>query len=256
MGVAPLVWLGYIGEDGFGGRARWWTFQQGTNQSLSEPTGQGMNGVVANSAAPLGLSVGPASAMTVTSKLNLEVADLEALNDVRAGSWDLLFAGGLRIARVAQGYNAFIPQSNANQVLSSNTFEGAGPTVALEARRPLGEWGLSLYASARGSLVFGSAHQFVTQPDQNQAAVDHRDYGLPIGELELGLEYGKDVGKSRLFGQVALVGQQWFGGGSASRSSVNVLPGGGVGPAPAPPSYSVDSDFDFLGLSIRFGVNY
>lgn len=252
MDVAPLVWLGYMGENGLGARARWWYFRQGSDQSVTEPTGQGGNGVLVFSAAPLGLSLINAQTMIATSKLEVQVGDLEALDDIRTDNWDLLLAGGVRLASISQTYNAFVPQSFMNAVLSTNYFQGIGPTLALEARRALGTTGLSLYASGRGSLVYGSAHQVATVPDQQETAQDHRDLGMAIGEAELGIEFGRNFGGSWLFGQVALVGQEWFGAGSASRSSVNVLPGGGfVGAA-----YTGDSDLAFLGLSIRLGLNY
>lgn len=259
MQAAPEVWLGYIGEDGLGARARWWYFRQGTDQSVAG-TAPGVNGLQVFTAAPLGLSFlsvpsassSGAPAVVVTSKLELQVGDVEAVYDMKACGWDLLLVGGVRLAWIDQTYNAYVPRGGNNTLLSSSTFGGAGPTLALEARRPLGIFGLGLYARGRGALVFGSAHQIATVPDQNVAANDHRDVGMPISEAEVGLEYGRALGRSRLFGQVALVGQEWFGAGSASRSSVNVVPGGGfVGAA-----YSGDSDISLLGLSIRLGVNY
>jgi hypothetical protein len=75
---------------------------------------------------------------------------------------------------------------------------------------------------------------------------------MPVADAELGLEYRRTVGGSHFFGQVGLVGQQWFGAGSASRSSIDVIPGGAFSGS----SYVGDSDIAFLGLSIRLGVNY
>src|SRR5262249_54263387 len=37
VSAAPLVWLGYVGEDGLGGRVRWWGFRQGTSQTVFLP---------------------------------------------------------------------------------------------------------------------------------------------------------------------------------------------------------------------------
>jgi hypothetical protein len=250
--VAPLVWLGYLTEEGLGGRARYWYFRQGTNQTQMSSPSSGANGVLAFSAAPLGLALINGQGINVTSKLEVQVADLEGLNDLHAGNWDILLAAGVRLLRIEQGYNAFIPQSNLNTLLSGHSFQGAGPTLAMEARRPLGESGLALYGSARGSLVFGSAHQNASVPGLNESALDHRDRTLPIGELEVGVEYGRSVGHSRVFGQVALVGQDWFGAGNASRSTVNSVPGGALTGA----GYTGDSDIAFFGVAFRVGVNY
>jgi hypothetical protein len=60
------------------------------------------------------------------------------------------------------------------------------------------------------------------------------------------------VGPALLFGQVALVGQDWVGAGGASRSSIAGIPGGGIMPG----SYVSDSDLYFFGVSFRIGVNY
>lgn len=122
----------------------------------------------------------------------------------------------------------------------------------MEARRTLGDTGLSLYGSARGSILFGSGHQKAAIPDRNVEAQDHRDLGMPVGEAELGLAYGRNVGASHFFGQIALVGQEWFGAGSASRSSTDVIPGGAFSTS----SFVGDSDIAFLGLVIRLDVNY
>lgn len=256
MEAAPEIWLGYISEGGLGARARWWYFREGTDQMA---TGDG-NGIMVFSAAPLGLSFlnagqanpGGAGVMEVTSKLEVQVEDFEAVYDLKACGWDLLLAGGLQLTWIDQTYNAFVPRSGNNVLLSSNTFDGIGPTLALEARRPFGDTGLKLIAKARGSMVFGSGHQIALVPDQNVVANEHRDTSISIGEAELGVEYGLSMGRSRLFGQLTFVGQQWFGAGSASRSSVNVIPGGGfVGAA-----NTTDSDITFLGLAIRLGMNY
>ena len=81
---------------------------------------------------------------------------------------------------------------------------------------------------------------------------------MPIGELEGGVEYGQTVGRSWLFGQVALVGQEWFGAGSASRSSTDIIPGGkaSVSSNFSTTSHVGDSDLAFFGLLLRAGVNY
>lgn len=74
---------------------------------------------------------------------------------------------------------------------------------------------------------------------------------LPVGELELGLEFGRSMGSSRVFGQIALVGQQWWGAGSASRGSVVYSLG-----VPTSSNTVADSDLGFFGLACRLGVNF
>jgi hypothetical protein len=270
MGVAPLFWLGYMGESGLGARARWWYFRQGTDQTLVSPPSPANSNFVIISAAPLGIQVfsntdqGLSTAFAVTSNLQLQVADLEAFQNLQAGQWDFLLAGGLRLAHINQHYNVFSGDSNGEAalwrtILSGHSFHGAGPVLAVEARRPLGGTGLSLYGNARGSLLFGSATQSsqflanaLRNDDANPSVVsDHRNRVIPVAELEAGLEYRVAVGVAEWFGQVTLVGQDWLGAGNASRSANFAFPGGfpvgGTGE---------DNDIGFLGLGLRFGVNY
>ncbi|MBY0523270.1 MAG: hypothetical protein K2R98_07720 [Gemmataceae bacterium] len=297
MAVAPLVWLGYVNDDGFGGRVRWWTFREGTSQTMNLPPfvgdifignttaipGNPSHPVIAvtgtqatvSSAAPLGLqsfgnTVGiqhgaEATSFTVTTELYLQVGDLEAVQDFQAGGCDFLIAGGVRLAKINQTYNAYDAQSGSPLALrtlqSSYNFKGIGPTLALELRRPIADSSLSLYGTARGSIVFGDAQQnasFTGQELRNddpnpQFATQHRVRAIPTGELEAGVEYGRTVGSSRLFGQIGLVGQEWFGAGSASRSTnatVQTTLRPVLGGAP------IDSNIAFLGVSFRIGFDY
>ncbi len=191
--------------------------------------------------------------------------DLEGLQEVEYRGWDFVFSAGVRLARLAQDYNFYnLQPASANPVvfrnlLSSNNFEGAGPVLAVEARRPLGGSGLALVGNARGSVVFGSAQQnalfggtVLRNTDANpQFASEHRGRALPACELELGVEYGRTVGRSRLFGQVLLVGHDWLGAGNASRSAqTSFREGAPIGGA------DDDSDIGFFGVAFRVGVHY
>jgi hypothetical protein len=286
LNVAPLVWLGYEGVDGFGGRVRYWYLDQGTSQtaSLAPFSGQAENPdnpVVVNgtlvtltSATPLGLQafgdtlsmITPEStSLAVTTRLEVQVLDLEAFQRFRTGPWDFVLSGGVRLAQVDQTYNAYDNQNNNpvefRTLASSYYFQGAGPVLALEIRRALGNSGLTAYASARGSVVIGSAQQdasfggpMLRNDDPNpQFATQHWDRGLPIGELEFGFEFDRRVGPVELVGQIALVGQDWFGAGNSSRSTPAT-------PGPTPNlvegGIPVDSDITFFGLALRLGVEY
>ncbi|MFO0843409.1 MAG: hypothetical protein U0797_13585 [Gemmataceae bacterium] len=277
--LAPVVWLGYVAESGLGGRARYWSFRAGTDQSVKLPPSPGPVLSTVFSATPLGLQgfgdtlfqpnqhgrgVVEPTAVSITSKLDLQVVDLEALQEARAGDWDFLLSGGARLARVAQSYNFFNLQPTANPLvlralLSSHVFDGAGPVLAVEARRPLCDCGLTFYGGARGAFLFGRAKQdagfggtTLRNDDANpQTASERRDRGMAVFDLELGLEYGGEVCGSWVFGQVAVVGQDWLGAGNASRSAGNTFrEGAPVGGAPQ------DSDIAFFGLAVRLGVNY
>jgi hypothetical protein len=247
MDLAPLTWLGYLTDGGWGGRARYWYLREGSDQTAAPSAAPGTT-VAIESASPLGLSLFKSQIMNVTSELAMQFLDLEAIDYVRAGRWELLLSGGIRLMRVDETYNAY----NFFSLLSKRNFQAVGPTFGLEAHRPFGASGLALYLSTRGSVVIGSANEVATIPNLHVTTQDHQDRGVPIAELEVGLEYDRPVGHARLFGQIAFVGQDWFGVGNASRSTIHMIsggdfPGGG---------YNVDGDIDLLGVCFRLGVSY
>jgi hypothetical protein len=291
LGVAPLVWLGYLGEDGLGARARYWSFTQDTSQTVGLAPFTGTytvkidhghrvialtSGVLATvtSAAPLGLQAfgdtlglqhgREGTVFTVTTKLAPQILDLEAIQDFRVGSWDFLLSGGVRLGRLDQEYNASDFQSASLRelriLLSTYRFQGAGPVVAAEARLPISAESLFFYGSTRGSALFGSANQDASfggqelrNEDPNpQVASDHHARLLGIVELEFGLEYRQAVGPTHVIGQIGVVGQDWLGAGNASHS-VNLTT---VNSPPAQGGAVSESDMALFGLAFRLGVTY
>jgi len=291
MSMAPLVWLGYVNDAGLGIRASGWGFQQGTSQSIALApfagqfrigTSGGQTVIVADgtletvtSATPLGLQAfgdtlsiqhGPeATVLTVTTKLAVQVYDLEAIQRYENPTWTFLVSGGARYVRLSQTYNAYDFQSTSAAELrtlsSTYDFDGVGPTLAFELHRRIADSALAIYGQGRASIVFGSAQQnasFSGQELRNndpnpQFATQNRDRAIPILDFEAGLECGRALGRAWLFGQVGVVGQEWFNAGSASRSTMLNVPGVArptLGGAP------LDSNLAFLGLTFRVGLNY
>jgi hypothetical protein len=270
MQASPEVWLGYISDSGLGGRLRWWYFREDSSQFFSPS-----NDISAASADPLGVGalhipVGPpfsglAQTLNVTSKLELQVWDLEALQAAQLGGFDLLFSGGVRLAHIDQQYDAYLgihvpagplgppfPVQLTNGILSGHSFTGAGPLASLEARRPLGNSGFALYGLARGSVLIGSGRQTVTAaefaspaslggPVVSAVNSQHQDPVIPVGEFEVGAEFGRTVGRARLFGQLGFVGQMWWGAGNASNTDTVT---------------SNVQNLGFFGLAVRAGINY
>jgi hypothetical protein len=256
--VTPLVWLGYLDDNGWGGRARYWCIQQGTEQAAegSAPS-TGGTGSAVFSAAPLGLQVQAFAneQLIVTSKLDLQLLDLEAVRNFRAAGCDFLVCGGVRLARIKQTYNAFLGTEGKaiDSVQSEHKFEGAGPVLASEVRYALGDSAFALVGKARGAMLFGDARQNAFLESQHSSGSDTREKGMLVGEVDLGVEYGWEIGGAYCFGQVALVGQNWFGAGGASRATPEVVPGGGFD---ARGSFVQDSDIAFLGVAFLLGMNY
>lgn len=289
--AAPIVWLGYENDDGFGARIRAWGFQEGTSQTavlppfdgpyrISQANGQTVivasgNLNTISSAAPLGLQAfgdtlsiqhGPeATAFNVTTKLAMYVGDLELTQRLHGQKWTFLFSGGVRYANIDQTYNAYDAQSTGpaelRTLISAYRFQGVGPTLALEMRRPIADCGLGIYGLCRGSMVFGGAEQtaaFFGQELRNddpnpQYASQNRNRGIPIVDFELGTEFRRPLGCTSAFGQIGVVGQQWFNAGSASRSS-NMNPSTTLRPVLG--GAPIDSNLALLGLTFRVGLDY
>lgn len=250
MEAAPLMWLGYVGECGLGVRARYWYFREGTNLTLMDPPAR------AETASPLGLNliVLPGRPLNVTTKFEMQSADIEALQNLHTGCWDFVLTGGIRLARIAQSYNAFIDRGPGSvaTLLSNHSFNGVGPTLAAEVHRPLGQTNIGLYGNGRASILFGSASQTASIEEDRAFGIDHRNRSMLVGELEVGVEYRRAMCRSAVFGQIGLVGQDWFGAGSASRASNQVITGGDLNTA----SNTIDSDIALFGLVCRIGLNY
>lgn len=256
ISAAPLIWLGFMNNDGLGVRGRWWSFRQSTDQTFD--FGPGNGGLAALSAEPLGSGLyvqsGQPYSMEVTSKLELQVVDLEVFQDTTFCNWNFLFAGGVSYGDIMQDYGANLAPFtiHGSPVNSHTSFVGFGPVLALEARRPVGCCGLNIYGSTRTRILYGNRSQIVSGGDELHGnAVAYENGLVAVEELELGLEYARTVGKSRLFGQIAMVGQEWFGGGNSSNSSFS-------GPKTSITQFSTQdtSNFGLFGLAFRLGLNY
>lgn len=271
LNVTPVVWLGYVSECGWGVRTRWWLFDQESGGSI---TGDPNTMII--SAAPGGLSIRTPSfisspilqsaldsnsSMCVNSNLKLDVWDFEAIKETELGRWGLLFAAGVRYAHLSQNYRAFqafqgefnpppgvlIPSfflHEVQQLSSGHNFSGAGPTLAIEAKRPIGNSRFSLFANLRGAMLFGDSKLQVGRVTQTGALGQNvavttfqsaHDTVLPVAELEMGVEYSRNWGQVRPFVRTGLVAMTWFDAGSAS---------------------SLAGDLGFLGLSVTAGLNY
>jgi hypothetical protein len=278
---SPLVWLGYVTPDGLGARVRWWRFSEASSQQTGfgpSVTPASVPGVpftttTIGAAEPFGLEfieldstdlpgvlVGPGT-VTAAEELRLNVWDFEATEDFSCGNWRGLVAFGARYAAMANTYLAtgslvMVSPTGATttltETLGSHTdFNGIGPTLAVELRRCLGGPRLSIFASARGALLFGTTRQGGFDVNElarvNPAGVlvsdrtgqdttfhDHQQ-AISVGEVELGAEWSRCFGSFTPFVRAAVVGQTWMEVGTAT---------------------DVDGDLDFIGLSLTAGVNF
>ena len=116
--------LAYRSSQGLGIRGRYWSY----NNSV-------------DFAAPFQPAV---------MSINAEAADVDLTQLANLGRWQLESNAGVRYGKF--GYHS--PIEAAFGVGDVN-FQGFGPTLALNTRRPLGQTGFCLVGNLRGSLLFG-----------------------------------------------------------------------------------------------------
>lgn len=231
--VAPKAWASYTGDDGFAVRGSWWrldstlafTAQQLPTQTIAIP-----NNNLGNLS--LGaLAVGQFRDIIADSRLLMDVWDIDFTQTCQHGCWTLTGGFGLRYTRLAQSFNAYVNRVGlaagfeTSSFHSANVFEGLGPQGLIEARKTLcSDWGLGVFASARGGILFGEnrlASQAFTRSNDGvieTVTINRRgnvnDDSLPFVELEAGVEWAKDCGWVTPFLRASVVGQHWFGAGS------------------------------------------
>lgn len=196
--ASPRFWLGYVGDCGLGWRIRWWEFNHTLNGESFEIV-SGLNVLVES-----------------LGGLEVEALDVEMTQEIDLGLWDMTVGGGVRYGRTehvtAQLYDDVLMAAFDDLAISSD-FDGFGPTLFAEMRRPVGCNGFAFVGNMRASLLFGE--------DKFAAAIDDTDDGLllvetaqdnVVGVLEaqLGGEYSSDIGcGTRVFARGMAEGQLW-----------------------------------------------
>lgn len=249
---AQAYWLGWSGPGGLGLRGRYFNFEESsqtltTNSDLGRiqpPANLILGGGVANFGSPgIFLTNGfGKDFLTFSSDLRVQSFDLEATLDVRRGDWFMQLAVGGRYLELAQGYRALLTNdgggigSELQALTVARNFTGGGPTIAFQANWQLAQTNFSLFGNVRGSLLVGrstqnlSVLQSISDPGNvvggNQVstptAASSQQTVLPVAELEVGLEYGFNLGRAHTFIRGAVVNQTYFDAGSASQSDGNL----------------------------------
>jgi hypothetical protein len=259
--IAPAGWLGWSGPNGVGLRGRYFHFDhnsEGARISLDPATA-----VTATIQPPAGLSpvlgtpprgfqspgillqdARGIDNLAFSSELKIQTIDGEATYLHEGGRfWALLSAGG-RYLQMNQGYHGVLvniideANSEISFLESGQNFYGAGPTLSGQAAWRIGNSGLAVFGSARGSFLVGSSRQNTAFSERivdsfsgnqtNLAITQSRVHStLPIIELEGGLEYARAVGRTRMFVRAAAVDHVYFDAGSASSRDGNLSLFGG-----------------------------
>jgi len=241
--VAPGFWLGYVSERGWGVRGRWFQFDHDSFASYAAAPGETVRVV---SSLPLG-NVAINGTLSASSDLAINVGDFQATCSYDTAFWSHLLGVGVRYTHMSQDYRASVSNAATRiDVTSGHNINAAGPSFSLETKRRIGESGFAVYGQAHGAILFGRANEIYTAVNNGVAQEFSRNQTdvLPVGELEIGGEYSRNIGRACLIVQAGFAGQVWWGGGNASNLDA-------IGPSSA-----TNNNFGFLGLAIRAGVRY
>ena len=150
--ITPRVTFGWVGEDGFGARVRYWEYDHAT------PANEG----------------GDSNLSVDTYICDFELFETFALND----NWIVEFAGGLRYNQ----FEEFMTDDGDNRI---NRFSGLGGLVSGELRRMIGAQS-AVFGRARGAMIMDDKRIFNndTPPIQNVVLGD-----VTVGMLELAIGY-------------------------------------------------------------------
>jgi major outer membrane protein len=267
--VAPAAWLGWSSQCGFGFRARYFQFDNDSEDvsgsltavearttTITPPTGLSpLVGVPPRGLQSPGVFLSGGlgqDQLTAGSDLEIRTVDGEATYAHECCHFGLLVSIGGRYLHMHQNYHAAlvnIPFPGFSEISSLNAnhnFEGGGPTSSLTARWQIGHSGLAVFGTARGSLLIGTSRQTAVFTENiadpvngnqlNQASNQANDnVVIPVGELEGGLEYSRPLGRTRLFVRGAAVNQTYFDAGSSS---------------------SKDGNLSLFGAQVSVGFNY
>jgi hypothetical protein len=238
--AAPRIWLGNVGANGFGGRVRWWFFDEDSSTETFTSTANSLASfdVILPSAKDfedphLGLTthVGlVGDTLTATSNLRAYTLDADVMQQFEACHWIINLGGGLRDLSVVQTFSGVaihvadvgrsIPATRDTFNLT-NRFDGVGPSVFAELKRPFCCSGLALVANVRASEVFGSptvramqVNGIGKEPITQTWDLAPQTSALSLTELQLGAEWARDLGRSSLFAQALWEAQYWINTGN------------------------------------------
>lgn len=210
------VEVGYLGgTDGFGWRARYWQFDSSTSFDANSSAG-----LVDDEGAILWTSTGgggniiglvDVDTATMTQSIETDVLDLELQRQLAK---PLKFSGGVRYAKISQGYFADTDEGIA---MGDIEFEGVGPTLASELVMPVRRTGLSIFCNGRGSLLFGNQNFRATDDDGGRTLLIESDAHLATSlDFQLGGEYRFSQG---FYFRTGVESQYWANVGSPNPSA-------------------------------------
>lgn len=176
----------------------------------------------------------PPDRLSFTNSLEFDFWDFDAtFSDLRIGRWELTAFGGMRYAYVRQTYDSFATGLPPQQLLSSQSFNGFGPTAGVEAQRPFGTLGLAAYGKVRFAFLFGAdehasrGETLGTIPplalSTNDDASARQRYA-PWVDLEMGVQWARRVGPVELCAHTGVFTTTFpLGSGPSGNGNIGLL---------------------------------
>ena len=238
MSYAPRLWVSFTAESGIGGRVRWCRFDRDANElqvvNPVLPLGSTTLFQSISSTSPL-MAISPSTALpgvnsiqtqgvpgnndqlSFRSNLSIEMWDVDGtFSGLGTEQWSFELFGGLRFAKIRQGYTANSVGTIPQFLTSAQSYEGVGPTIGLNGRRRFGGTGISAYGVGRITFLFGEDEHVSSGlnigliPDFTYAFHDNRSSReriLPVIDIEMGVEGTQPIGDLEAFARVGVFSQ-------------------------------------------------
>lgn len=215
LDLSPRVFLEWVAPNDFGFRVTWFSFENGAD-AVTDQVGDA--GFIRR---PLSPTEYPGGRITAGNDVSLNVLDFDLTQRLRVRRSLLNLGVGLRLANYEQDYTSTIsnPAYGAAVGNAGQQFNGFGPSVFAEWRRPIGQTRFSLLANIRGSMLYGESKTDIFQRDpmgQTFSFQADNDDFVAVGEAQLGGEWSAWISnRTVLFVQAAFESQYWMGVGTA-----------------------------------------
>jgi len=197
----PRVWLGYVGRDGMGLRADYWQFNQTGDSRSVRPDGLSIVSAGAHATTvifPATILAAVGETLTATDALETHIVNMEGTLHRDLGWISFVGGGGIRYVSLKQTLSSFVNDAVPDNLSWLRRYEGIGPTVSVDAKRQIGQTGLSFIAGGGGALLFGHKNLnrvatgndvFPTGAVSPLLVLDDADEVVGTGELSLGAEW-------------------------------------------------------------------
>lgn len=255
---SPRVEFGVMPAEGkLGFRMRYWQFNHGESFSGNDNAGglfDGFDGFVGYLSEDGSITAGLDDIIEgeFSSHIRTDVIDWEVERSI--GRPLDMFAG-VRYGRIKQGYLAL---ADGETAAAESEFRGVGPSLGLRLNHTLPLDRLSLFADARGSILFGS-NEFVFSDSVNglthslnaRSVDDWSDIVNSIAtnaEIKLGIQYAPTTWLAM---RVAFEVHHYGGVGGPNPTAALLGPDQGIsGSSP------MDGDLGFYGLSVGMEAGF